>query len=179
MHNLAVREPLVRGASIIVRPRLSASHVVRPACAGDVDEIAALANHYAADGLMLPRTADEISLQLDDYVVAVNEHGRLLACAALQEYSPSLAEVSSVAVVRDRQGRGLGSAVVIAVERMAHHRGVSELFALTLSDAFFSSLGYVRTSVECYPEKLTRYAALERDGVQVLEKSCYTKTLDR
>ena len=151
--------------------------VVRAAVEGDVYEIADLVNEYAAEGLMLSRTAEQIAHELDHYVVAADRAGRVLACAALSEYSPSLAEVSSVAVARSQCGKGLGTQVVRGIEEIAHMRDIGELFALSLQDAFFTSLGYARAPVQQYPEKLARWAQLADDGVDVVPKRCFRKVI--
>lgn len=159
------------------RPHLSATHVVRPAHAGDVAAIHALVRRYAAQGALLPRTRRDIQAAIDDYVVVVDANRRVLACAALSGYSGSLAEVSSVAVARSAQGKGFGSMAVRAAEALARDRGVIELFAMTTAEAFFESLGYERSSVEQYPEKLARYEQLRAAGVDVVERACYRKLL--
>lgn len=132
---------------------------LRPARMCDVTAIEELVNGYAAERLMLPRTAESIELALDDFVVATDAHGHVLACGALKMYSPSLAEVASVAVARRMHGLGLGSMVVSGVEQLAHARGISELFAITLTPQFFESLGYERSDRALYPEKLRRDCA--------------------
>src|SRR5688500_3453872 len=175
MHIIASVAPAFLRSSVTPQARLSATHVVRPAALADVEQISSLVDIFAARQLMLARTSAQIALDVDDYVVAVNGNGRLVACAALDEYSPSLAEVSSVAVSPGEHGRGLGSAVVLGVERVARQRGVNELFALTLADDFFASLGYEPTSLARYPEKLARYDRLRRAGVNVVDKSCFRK----
>ena len=176
MHIVAAAALAARRIAVSApRARLSATHIVRPAVAADVEQIATLVDIFAARRLMLPRTSHEIALDVEDYVVAVNGNGRLIACAALDEYSPSLAEISSVAVSPSEHGRGLGSAVVLGVERVARQRGVNELFALTLADDFFAALGYEKTSIAHYPEKLARYDRLRGCGVQIVEKSCFRK----
>lgn len=101
----------------------------------------------------------------------------MVACAALEEYSPSLAEVSSVAVAKSEHGNGLGTEVVLGVERLARARDIGELFALSLSDRFFISLNYAPTSVSRYPEKLARYDRLAANGVDVVPKRCFQKVL--
>ena len=151
--------------------------VVRAADDGDIYEIADLVNEYAADGLMLPRTPEQVARELDHYVVAADQAGRVLACAALSEYSPSLAEVSSVAVARSQHGKGLGTRVVRGIEEIARMRDVGELFALSLQDGFFASLGYEQAAVERYPEKLARWAQLAGEGVDVVPKRCFRKVL--
>ncbi|MFL5582082.1 MAG: GNAT family N-acetyltransferase [Gemmatimonadaceae bacterium] len=133
--------------------------VIRPACPADVQAIVLLVNQYAAEKVMLARTPESVLLALHDFVVAVDAHGRVLACAALKEYSPSLAEVASVAVTRAAHGKGLGRQVVAAVERLAARRGITEVFALTLTPGFFEAVGYAVTDVARYPEKRRRDCA--------------------
>lgn len=151
--------------------------LVRRAVRADAPQILALVNPYAAQGFMLPRTLDEIAARIDNYVVASEVSGRVIACAALEEYSPSLAEVSSVAVAPSHQGKGLGSQVVLGIERLARARDIEELFALSLTDNFFLSLSYKPATISRYPEKLARYDVLTRSGVDIVPKRCFQKVL--
>ena len=132
---------------------------LRPARPADAESIAALIAEYAATGIMLSRTPADILLAIEDYVVAVDAHDRVLACGAVREYSPSLAEVSAIAVARAAHGHGLGSRIVRAVEALARRRGVMEVFALTLVPAFFEELGYRIVERSRYPEKVRRDCA--------------------
>ncbi|MGH7623636.1 MAG: GNAT family N-acetyltransferase, partial [Gemmatimonadaceae bacterium] len=129
---------------------------VRMAHPGDVAAIVSIVNDYAAEQVMLPISADRVSLALDDFIVATDARGRVRACGALKEYSPSLAEVASLAVARDAHGTGVGRAIVKALEALARVRGIDELFALTLTAAFFERVGYVVTERIHYPEKIRR-----------------------
>jgi amino-acid N-acetyltransferase len=176
MHKVATA-PASRVRRLASRPHLSATHVVRPARAGDVGAIHALVRRYAAQGALLPRTRRDISRAIGDFVVVSDTKNRVLACAALSVYTPVLAEISSVAVARSVQGKGLGTIAVRGTEAVARERGIIELFAMTTAEAFFESLGYERSSVDQYPEKLARYEMLRAAGVQVVERSCYRKLL--
>lgn len=129
---------------------------VRRAHAGDVDGIVALVAEWAAESLLLPRSAADVARAVDDYVVAVDPRGRVLACAALREYSPSLAELVSVAVSRAAHGRGLGRLVVQAAEALARRRDHATLFAHTLQPDFFAALGYAAAERAWFPEKHAR-----------------------
>jgi amino-acid N-acetyltransferase len=153
--------------------------MVRRAVRADAGSILELVSPYAAQGLMLPRTLEQIATRIDNYVVATDAGGRIVACAALEEYSPSLAEVSSVAVAPAHHGQGLGSQVVLGVERLARSRDIEELFALSLTDNFFLSLSYKPTTISRYPEKLARYDTLSRSGVEIVPKRCFQKTLGK
>src|SRR3979409_482804 len=92
---------------------------VRRARAQDAVAISRLNNTFADEGQMLRRTPEMISLAIDDYLVVQNLAGELLACGALKEYSPSVAEVAAIAVAKAAHGAGLGRAIVLAVEALA------------------------------------------------------------
>jgi amino-acid N-acetyltransferase len=138
-----------------MRERIS----LRMAQPADVAAIVALVNDYASDSVMLPITVERVMLALDDFVVAADVRGRVRACGALKEYSPSLAEVASLAVARDAHGGGLGRRVVAELEALARMRGIDELFALTMTAPFFEAVGYVVTERARYPEKIRRDCA--------------------
>jgi amino-acid N-acetyltransferase len=91
----------------------------------------------------------------------------------VREYSPSLAEVASVAVSPHAHGLGIGSALVRRVERLAHARGVSELFALTTTPTFFQSRGYRVVDLALFPEKIRRDCASCSRRVQCAEVCVY------
>ena len=129
---------------------------VRRARSQDAPAIARLNNTFADEGQMLRRSPDMISLAIDDYVVVQNRMGELLACGALKEYSPSVAEVAAIAVSRNAHGKGLGRAIVSAVEDLARKRGIYDVFALTLQPEFFAAIGYLRVDRARYPEKIRR-----------------------
>jgi N-acetylglutamate synthase-like GNAT family acetyltransferase len=157
----------------------SSKTTVRRATRVDAGPILELVGPYAAQGLMLPRTLQQIAARIDNYVVVTDAAGHVMACAALEEYSPSLAEVSSVAVDPSHHGQGLGSQVVLGVERLARARDIEELFALSLTDNFFLSLSYEATTISRYPEKLARYDTLSKSGVEIVPKRCFQKTLGK
>ena len=129
---------------------------VRRARPADAVAISRLNNTFANEGQMLPRTPEMIALAIDDYVVVQALSGELLACGALKEYSPSVAEVAAIAVSKDAHGKGLGRAIVGAVEALARKRGIHDVFALTLQPEFFTAIGYERVDRARYPEKIRR-----------------------
>ena len=129
---------------------------VRRARPQDAVAISRLNNSFANEGQMLIRTPEMISLAIDDYVVVRGQRGELLACGALKEYSPSVAEVAAIAVSRDAHGRGLGRMIVRSVEDLARMRGIYDVFALTLQPEFFAAIGYQRVDRARYPEKIRR-----------------------
>lgn len=175
LHNMPSTARRHRKTSGRARPYLSATHVVRPARDADVDDILALIAPHAATGAMLPRSNEQVVADLPAYVVVCDDTDHVRGCAALYEYSPSLAEVGSVAVSAGSRREGLGSLAVRGVEGLARQRGIDELFALSSSEGFFESLGYERTSVARYPEKLARHEALRALGVTIVPRTCYRR----
>lgn len=160
MTTISIAAGATRGAALGIATLGSAAQaappVARKAHVGDVEAIAALVNGFAAEDIMLPRTCEQVLAAIDSYVVVRDARERVLACAALREYSPSLAELVSVAVAREAHGRGLGSVVVAAVERLAVKRGFDGVFAHTLTPAFFEANGYAVVDRALFPEKQAR-----------------------
>ncbi|HXL86364.1 MAG TPA: hypothetical protein VN927_04105, partial [Gemmatimonadaceae bacterium] len=80
MHNF----PIPSGPALsLSRAQSSASAgMVRRALRADASQILDLVAQYAAQGLMLTRTLDEIAARIDNYVVATDGTGRVIACAA-------------------------------------------------------------------------------------------------
>ncbi|MDQ3698178.1 MAG: GNAT family N-acetyltransferase [Gemmatimonadota bacterium] len=151
---------------------------VRKARLADVPEIAALVDGYAREQKMLARSIEQVTLTLDDYLVAIDAHGRIRACGALCEYSPSVAEVASIAVARDAQGCGLGRHMVQAVESLARRRGYGDVFLITVCPTFFATLGYAVVDRALYPEKVCGHA-LSLAACDVCEKLCMWRAVHR
>ena len=135
---------------------MTANIVIRRARPEDARAVADLIAGFADEALMLRRTPESIELTIDDYVVGVDARGRIVACGALKEYSPSVAEIAAIAVSRDVHGCGVGRAIVAAVEALASKRGIYDVFALTLQPQFFAAIGYERVDRARYPEKIRR-----------------------
>lgn len=135
---------------------MSGQVVIRRARATDAESIARLIGLFADQALMLRRTPEVVELAIDDYVVGVDVRDNIVACGALKEYSPSVAEIAAIAVSPDAHGRGVGKAIVYAVEALAIKRGIFDVFALTLQPEFFAAIGYQRVDRARYPEKIRR-----------------------
>ena len=143
----------------------------------DIQELVALNNKYVAQGLTLERTEQFAYAHLADYRVIRDADGGVIACAALDEYSPTIVELVSLAVTQDAQGLGYGKALIAAVEKLARKRGYEQLFAVSYSDELFLSCGFERAELVMYPEKIARYAMLDKTELEVGEKHCFMKKL--
>ena len=130
---------------------------IRHAEAGDAAAIAALIDRYVPSGALVARSPSYIAERDTDFLVATLDE-RVVGCVHLSEYSPSLAEVRSLAVDPDLADAGIDAALLDAVERLAARRDYETLFVVTNDEGFFHRRGYVPFEV---PE-----LARERDEVQ-------------
>lgn len=143
----------------------------------DIPAISALNNLYAPDGLTLPRSEEFVTSHLQDYQVVRDAVGNVLGCVALDEYSPSLVELVSLAVAPTAQGRGIGRCLIAAAEELARQRGYPELFAISLADQLFLSVGFRASNIDVYPEKIKRYAKISRSELSIGRKFCFARPL--
>ena len=114
---------------------------VRKAGMRDIAPILSLINGYAAKGVMLPRTEFEMSENIRDFSV-VYENGALAGCGALHFYTPTSAEVRSLAVNPDLKARGIGRIIINALEQEAVDQALHAIFAFTYVPEFFRRLGF-------------------------------------
>ena len=114
---------------------------VRKAGMRDIHPMLRLINSYAADGVMLPRTEFDMSENIRDFSVAYSGD-RLLGCGALHFYTPTTAEVRSLAVDPEWKTHGIGRVIVEGLEREASENQLHAIFAFTYVPQFFRKLGF-------------------------------------
>ena len=131
----------------------SAQTLVRASIA-DARAICELVNEFARKGEMLPRTMSEVYQNLRDFYVVRDAGGALVGCGALHILWEDLAEVKSLAVREDQQGRGVGAQIVRACIDEARDLGLSTVFALTYRPGFFERLGFTQADVMTLPRKV-------------------------
>jgi amino-acid N-acetyltransferase len=141
----------------VLLPRLNARPdaevTVRRARVGDVPRLYEIINYYAARGDMLPKTMDQLYNRVRNFNVAVAD-GEVVGSAALHITWADLAEVVSVAVHPDFQGRGLGRLLIEPLYGEARDLGIKTLFTLTLQVGFFSRLGFREVPKLRLPHKI-------------------------
>lgn len=143
----------------------------------DIPQLLSLNNRFAASGLTLVRTPEFAANHLSDYRVLRDAQGGVIGCIALDEYSPSVAEIISLAIEQDVQGLGYGKRLIEAGVKLAKRRGYSDLFAVSYSDELFLAAGFERVALETYPEKITRYVKVDRTEIEVGQKHCFARKL--
>ena len=114
---------------------------VRKAAMRDIHPVLRLINSYAANGVMLPRTEFDMSENIRDFSVAY-AGDRLVGCGALHFYTPTTAEVRSLAVDPEWKTHGIGRVIVEGLEAEAVENQLHAIFAFTYVPQFFRKLGF-------------------------------------
>jgi len=126
---------------------------LRKAKIGDVPQIHTLVNSFAARGEMLGRSRSELYEGLRDFFV-VEQDGSVVGCSALHINWEDLAEVRSLAVAPELQGKGMGKILVKACIEEAKSLGITRVYALTYRPAFFEGVGFSKVPKESLPHKV-------------------------
>jgi N-acetylglutamate synthase-like GNAT family acetyltransferase len=134
--------------------------VVRSARPDDAAEICSIVNLWADQGRMLPRTVEQVSNIIGEFVVA-DEDGRIAGCAALSILSPDLAEIRSVAVAPYAGSTGVGTKMVRRLLDEAASAEIPRVFLYTIVPQFFKRLGFRTVPMKTIPEEFARRCQLK------------------
>lgn len=129
---------------------------IRKAIISDVQSIHKILNQYANKDLLLPRSLSELYDHLRDYFVLEDEaQGHLIkGVCGLGICWEDLAEIRSLAVIQDQQGKRLGSRMVDVCLKEARALGLKKVFVLTYIPVFFEKLGFKKVGKSVLPHKV-------------------------
>ena len=116
---------------------------IRQALQTDAAAIHALLRPYVMQRRLLARTeAEVIELTRHGFVAVRQDQPQLVGFAAVEVYSPKLAELQCLAVIREYQGSGIGRALVGRTVSRARSLGVMEVLAISSSEDFLKGCGF-------------------------------------
>lgn len=115
--------------------------LIRPAAIEDVQPLEEFIRPFVESDRLLPRTTGELTSLVEHGFVAELQ-GRIAGFAALEIYSPKLAEIRSLAVAPIHQGRGIGRRLIDACVARAKERNILEVMAITATEEFFERCGF-------------------------------------
>ena len=127
--------------------------MVRKANTTDAPAILRLVNVYAGTGDLLPLTPQEFEERISDFYV-FEQDGQIAGVCSLFVYGVDLAEIRSLAVWPEYEGKGIGRAVTEACIAIAKDLPMRRVFALTYKPAFFERLGFHVVDRLSLPEKV-------------------------
>jgi len=122
--------------------------MIRDARMGDIKKIYSMLQYFADKDLLLGRSLSSLYDQLRDFSVYVeNDSGdpaqeKLVGVCALHICWDNLAEIRSLAVIDEFQGRGVGRQLVDRALAEAQSYGITRVFTLTYQPDFFRKLGF-------------------------------------
>lgn len=126
---------------------------MRKAKTTDVPTIASLVHLYAGQGDLLPLTVQELSRRIGDFYVFERDE-RITGVCSIFVYGIELAEIRSLVVQPEHEGKGIGRAVTEACIAAAKALSIRRVFALTYKPAFFERLGFRIIDRLTLPEKV-------------------------
>jgi amino-acid N-acetyltransferase len=117
---------------------------IRPARVGDVPAIEELIRTFADRKLMIRRSVGELYESIREFIVAADDQGRVVGCAALHVFWKDLAELKCLAVAEHAQGQGIGRKMVERCGDAAQELEIKTVFTLTNMAEFFEKCGFRR-----------------------------------
>jgi amino-acid N-acetyltransferase len=127
--------------------------IFRKAKMSDVEQIAALINAYADQGLMLNRTLPSLYQKIRDYTLIENNNA-IIGVGGLHILWKDLSEICSLAIAPRFINNGLGLALVDILLQESRELGIEKVFALTYQPAFFEKSGFARIGKDQLPQKV-------------------------
>jgi amino-acid N-acetyltransferase len=126
---------------------------IRKAVIADVKQIQKLVNDFARQEAMLPRALNELYESVRDFFV-YEKDGEIIAMCALRILWEDLAEIRSLAVVKDYQHSGIGKELLNRCLNEAVELGIKRVFALTYRPDFFRKNGFIDIDKAKLPQKI-------------------------
>ncbi|MDB5237932.1 MAG: GCN5-related N-acetyltransferase [Candidatus Kaiserbacteria bacterium] len=109
--------------------------MIRKATAADFPAIQSIIARF-------PDTLIQVHLPEPEEFFVAEEEGTVIACCALEVYSKRLAEVRSLAVLPEHQGKGIATALVARCLEEAKALNVYEVLTITGATSLFEKQGF-------------------------------------
>lgn len=127
--------------------------MIRKATVKDAKDIFGILQRFAIEGVLLPRSLNSIYENIRDFYV-YEENGKIAGIGSLHIFWEDLAEIKSLAVLPEYQGKGIGKKIVKECIKEAKQLGIKKVFALTYVPDFFQKLGFKTVDKSEFPQKV-------------------------
>lgn len=134
-------------------PAGDAQVICRNAVVEDVEPLYLMIEEYAQRGIMLPRSRQALTRQIDQFVIAEIE-GRFVGCGSLFKLGNDLVEIRSIGLNDEGKGKGIGSMILAKLVEEAKNQKIPKVMALTYAVDFFLRNGFEVVEKEIFPEKV-------------------------
>ncbi|WP_072315010.1 amino-acid N-acetyltransferase [Agrococcus sp. Marseille-P2731] len=136
---------------------------VRPARTSDVRDMQRLIEPYAHRQILLGKELVTLFEAVQEFVVAERD-GELVGCGALHVFWEDLGEVRTIAAAEHAVGRGVGHAMLDALEERARRLGLTRLFCLTFETEFFGRHGFAEVAEQVVEPDVFSELLRSQDG---------------
>lgn len=145
---------------------------IRPAKLDDVGGIITLTRPLEEQGVLVPRTHEQIELDIHNYCV-VERDGFVIACGALHLiHNSTLGEIACLAVHPDYQKEGYGKRLLEYLEQRAWTLGLQKVFVLTTRSLhWFREHGYKKAEFKSLPVTRQKTYNYQRNARVMLKTS--------
>ncbi|MFD5021238.1 N-acetyltransferase [Paenibacillus sp. NPDC058367] len=134
-------------------PAGDAQVICRNAVIEDVEPLYLMIEEYAQRGIMLPRSRQALTRQINQFVVA-EIGGRFVGCGSLFRLGNDLVEIRSIGLNDEGKGKGVGSMILEKLVEEARNQKIPKVMALTYAVDFFLRNGFEVVEKEIFPEKV-------------------------
>ncbi|MGQ0502178.1 MAG: amino-acid N-acetyltransferase [Panacagrimonas sp.] len=143
---------------------------VREATIEDVGGILALIKPLEVAGVLVPRSREQLELEIGQFDVMVRD-GLVVACCALFPFAANaMAEFSCVAVHPDYRRSGRAAALLARAEETARKLGIKSLFALTThTPHWFLEHGFKPARIDDLPMQKQQIYNYHRNSAVLLK----------
>lgn len=138
-------------------PAGDAQVICRNAVVEDVEPLYLMIEEYAQRGIMLPRSRQALTRQIDQFVVAEIE-GRFVGCGSLFKLGNDLVEIRSIGLNDEGKGKGVGSMILAKLVEEARNQKIPKVMALTYAVDFFLEMDLKSSRKRFSPKKYGQIA---------------------
>jgi amino-acid N-acetyltransferase len=131
-----------RRYAVLVTSETATPWSIRPARTADIRDIYALVEPLVEERVLLGKDLVVLFESVQEFMVAVDEGGRVIGCGALHVFWEDLGEIRTLTVAPEWRHNGVGHALLVSLESQARGLGLRRLFCLTFEEAFFRHHGF-------------------------------------
>ena len=129
-------------------------------------------------GVILDRSEDEMASAIRSYsVVCENGSHKIIAFAALQILSPTLAEIRSLIVGESYRRMGLATHLINHILGEARALNLKEVLALTYQKEVFAKIGFVEIAKDSLPNQKIWADCIKCKKFPICDEIALLKTL--
>lgn len=111
---------------------------LRKATVNDIQKILFLLSSNYEGMSLFQQTEKEIRKNIYDFILAEDEKGKVIGCAALHKYNNDIAEILAVSVLPENKNSGIGKSLITKCIDNAVFNNINLLWLATSKPGYFS-----------------------------------------